>query len=825
MNVNVLTAVAGGDSSKELLRPSKRTMAEQPHLIPDWLQNASEEDRQYYVDTEQSLAAKEQALDEQLKETVSLKAFAHFYAQEIVRIETGELVDPEHILVNASHTFYVGQQKVVQRNRLTLPEFMLNGLYDPSSVPLEITLEGETLPPDFTEQVLREVLGDENSMRSLYAEKFEEKYTSEAVLQALQALLDSRTDLSSFSAKLQGHLSDDSLKIVELASQNVRNYSMGSLSFDTWKHAFQGMIVYCGPEGEDGPCVLYTPQAPGGRVWFEFVSIKQLNFHMADWTNQPAGRSYLSRQSHASERERTDAYMRFVLELPSQWRGLKRTPWPQFGAGALRQAVLLNVGWLRGEVEAVIPAGYRSASSYHRRYFARLNTELKALTRLASHEAALISYEKFAYDLIKQRVEGVLAEHGETVVVNPDLIKVVLDESQEMTLSQLIIKEQHITEDSGPIHNPGIYPTLRLLAGHPPISDTLMADVLMKYMVGWSKTLRPGEKYIDMLSSDYLDPNAPRYALKRDVYVNTQLHEMQRAALAELFSGVLSREHYERIEQAIDRLRVPESTDPIENDEPESPQRNGVYQFYLQNRRVQGVYVFRLMNDGVATDLLYTPNAPDGRWFRPRAEFARSVKVGGLGSYYCKRVKYTDQRVISAYIEEMTQRSTDDEPPALHVHSRVFDFSHCYSEMIRQIIDGVDAQTMSLIEIVAKLSYDAAVAAVTVIGCIFPPIGLGLSAVVMAKGVFEGAKAYHEGDHSGVFASYLDCMLELATMRIGKLGFSQVQKAIAKRLGDANTCLSVVSACSGKTVDLAVMTELMKEALEEPDSSEQTLLE
>lgn len=95
----------------------------------------------------------------------------------------------------------------------------------------------------------------------------------------------------------------------------------------------------------------------------------------------------------------------------------------------------------------------------------------------------------------------------------------------------------------------------------------------------------------------------------------------------------------------------------------------------------------------------------------------------------------------------------------------------------------------------------------------------------MAKAVFEGGLAYYEGDHEKAFSSYLDCMLELATFRIGKLGFSQAQKLIAKRLGDVNTCMSVVSACSGVTVDLSVITDLMKEALAEPDSSEQTLLE
>ncbi|CAI8864687.1 NEL domain-containing protein [Pseudomonas sp. IT-P253] len=815
MNIQVLESSV----QVELLRPSTRMLAEQPQQIPDWLQRASEEDRQYYFNTEQALAKHEQALDDLLREAKSLKMFAQFYAREMVRIPSGVVVDPEQIFVNTRHTFYVAKQKVVQCNRLTLPEFLLNGLYDSAAAPLEITLEGETLPPEITEQDLLEDIGGA-SMRSLYAKKFEETYTNEEVLQALQAVLDSRTDLSSLSAHLQGHISEHSLKIVNLGRLHAQGYSLGDLSLDGWKVPFQGLIVYCGPEGEAGPCVLYAPQAPGGTSWYEFVSIKQLNFHIAEWVGLPEGRSYLSRQSHASERDRTDAYMRLVPELPSQWRGIKRNPWPTVGAGALRQGVLLNVGWLQGEMQAVTPAGYRSATDHHRTYFARLNTELKALTRLASHEAGLISYEQFAFNLVKKMADELMADNGESVSVNPDLIMVELADSQAMTLTQLIIKEHHITEDSGPAHNPGIYPGIRLLPGHPP-----MSDLLNKYIANWSKALRPGEKYIDMLSSDYLDKDSPGYELRRDVYVNVQLHEMRRAALAELFAGVLERQQYERIERLIDRLLVPEPNSSIGADYPDYPQREGVYKFYLQGRKIQGVYVFRTMDKGVVQDFLYTPHAPDGRWFRPLAEFSASVRAGRLGVYYCKRAKFSDQRVIKTFVDGIVNSSADVKPPLLQANSRVFNFSHCYTDMIRQIIEGVDAQTSSLIEIVANLSYDAAVAAVAVIGCIFPPIGLGLSAAVMAKGVFEGGVAYYEGDNEKVFSSFLDCMLELGTLHIGKLGFSQAQKLIAKQLREVNTCMSVVSACSGKKVDLAVMTELMKEALAEPDSSERTLLE
>lgn len=815
MNSNVSTSRI----QEEFLRPSKRMLAEQPQQLPDWLQRASEKDRQYYFDTEKTLAKNEQALDERLKEFRSLREFSNVYAREFVKILSGEVIDPQQIFVSARHTFFVGQQKVVQCNRLTLPEFMLNGLYDPATVPLEITLEGEALPPDVTGQDLLEVLGD-TSLRSLYSEKFEEKYSSEEVLRALQARLDSRTDLSSFSAKLQDHIDDQSLKIVDLASRQAEGYSRGALSFDSWGKPFHGLIVYCGPDGEAGRCVLYAPQGPDGRAWYEFASFRQLNLHMADWVGSPAGRSYLSRQAHATERESIESYMRRVVALPSQWRGIKRSVWPVSGGSLLRQSVSHDIDWVRGELEAVTPAGYRSASSYHRKKFARLNTELKALTRLAGHEAGLISYEKFAFNLVKKMADDLMADNGEAVSVDPDLIMVELDAAQSMTLSQLIIKEHHITEESGPGHNPGIYPRTRLLPGHPP-----MSNLLDKYIVNWSKALRPGEQYIDMLNSDYLDEGSAGYAFRRDVHVDVQLHEMHRAALAELFSGALQRDQYNRIEQAIDRLREPEPTDPIKPDYPDSPRRDGVYRFHVEHRAIQGVYVFRTMDTGVAQDLLYTPHAPDGRWFRPLTDFSRSIKRCGLGDYYCKRARFTDQRVVKTYVEEVMRSSADVEPPALQVNSRVFDYSHCYSQMISQIINGVDAQTSSLIEIVAKLSYDAAVAAVAVIGCIFPPIGLGLSALVMAKGVFEGGLAYHEGDNEKVFSSFLDCMLELATLRIGKLGFSQAQKLIAKQLGDVNTCMSVISACGGEQVDLAVITELMKEALAEPDSSEWTLLE
>ena len=213
MEINGLTNESAYKLQEEVLRPSRKT----PQL-PDWLQRASEEDRQYYFDAEQSLTESEQALDALLGEVKSLKAFARFQAREVVRLLSGEVVDPDHIFVRTHYTFFVGEQKVVQSNRLTLPEFMLNDLYGSTTIALEIKLEGDALPSGVTADDILEVMVGA-SMRKFHAEKFEKKYADEAVLRAQQILLSSRIGLSSFSAKLQGHISNESLRIVSVAAQ------------------------------------------------------------------------------------------------------------------------------------------------------------------------------------------------------------------------------------------------------------------------------------------------------------------------------------------------------------------------------------------------------------------------------------------------------------------------------------------------------------------------------------------------------------------------------------------------------------------------------
>lgn len=68
---------------------------------------------------------------------------------------------------------------------------------------------------------------------------------------------------------------------------------------------------------------------------------------------------------------------------------------------------------------------------------------------------------------------------------------------------------------------------------------------------------------------------------------------------------------------------------------------------------VEGVYVFRLINNGKINEILYTPNAPDGVNFRPLSQLFESIRENGLGQYFYKRVKYVDQRIMGTFINNV----------------------------------------------------------------------------------------------------------------------------------------------------------------------------
>lgn len=783
---------------------------------PEWFERANSTDRQHYLALERDLESSEAELTKLPGHFSSVRVYARYVASYLLNSEFGSNLDPDRIMTSNSYEFEVGSKIVVQQDERTLTELFLYGLHDQGHR-YEITFKGDDLPTGLTRQWVEDLL--ERDVRAVYGAKIRSLYLRPAVLQAMAEVLKQRLVLTAFAAKLQGHLGENFDRIMGAISGDA-DLTLECLQLREKDRPLKDLMVVRDRNGQ-GDWLLYAPGSPGGRDWYQCVNLNGVGVTIGEWTEKQKGRDYLTWQSHALDRESISGYLKQVEAKPTLWIGVIPAANPYTDNGVLNSSVSNVRAWLVSNEESMIPYGYRTATDVQRQHFARLNTELRALHTVSVREGGFISYEKFCYHLIQERLGQLLAEHGEYTPMNPDHIVVELGPNEKMTLTQLIIKEYKFEVVDNP-RNP-LYPRFILTNDHPPLKVLTIQGI-----ANWSRTLRPGEKYIDMLRSVYLDMNNSETAFKKSIHFDIQQRQMQVAIMSELFQGRLLKEKYELLRELVHTLS---SIDTIPmnpmGEYPHQVLHNALFKFHIKGRLVEGVFVFRLVKDKLVDELLYTPDAPDGRCLRPMAEFVLAVRERGLGDYFYRRVRYTDQRVVGSYITELELNSNFTEAPVLERNSRVRNLAATYESLIYRISADVDAKTESLDEIISGLVFKAVTAAATAISVVYPPIGLALSAVLVTKSLLEGAETYNDGDRAKALSHFIDALIDLALL--GHAGIkgkpiSGVQKTLIQLLGDLNTAEKFIAqACGQQRLHQRVL-EVIQEVLDDSNSAKSKTL-
>ena len=731
---------------------------------PSWLDGITQDDRERYLMQEARLVARESELKKQLGHFSSLKDYARSIVNQLIKLEFDLDPDADEIVCNARYTFQVGGRKIEQEDTRTLTEQFIYGLYEEGQR-AKLVFKGDGLPAELNQQWFEEIMTSD--ARAAYGAEFRSRYQRQEVMQALKNVMSERLLLSALAARYQGHISDDKnfARIVSVLNGDQAFTIDGVRLIDNTR-ALQQLILVARRDGQGG-FLLYAPGSPGGQDWYECQDLRGVGIRIGEWTIDGKGRDYLTWQSHAVDREAIATYLKQVERLPSTWKGVSLVASPFKGAEVLT-ALIENIrGWRVAEEESRTPYVYRTASDAQRQNFARTRCELKALQVIATREGGFISYGKFCFDLIKQRIEQVLADRGERATVNPDRIFVSVSPQLGMTLTELISTETHFYANEK--QTPWSYPRFTLEHDHPPISKLDIRDI-----AGWSRTLRPGEKYIEMLRSKHLNRSHPEGALKRMVHLEVQRRQMKVGVMQERFNGRLTAEQYRQLMNVIEALEKIDTrpTHPM-GEYPSDVRFSAMFKLHLRDKLVVGVFVFRLVIGDRIEEFLYTPDAPDGRLIRPHSEFVSAVKKLKFGNYFYDRVRYTDQRVVGTYITDLEQLGNFNEAPVLRRNSRVKDLGSSYDDLIYRTISDIDEKTESLDEIIFKLVFDAVQAAAAVVSVVIPPVGIAMSVVLFTKSVLEGAEAYNDGDRATAAMHFLDALIELASL--GKAGYSKAQ--------------------------------------------------
>ena len=112
--------------------------------------------------------------------------------------------------------------------------------------------------------------------------------------------------------------------------------------------------------------------------------------------------------------------------------------------------------------------------------------------------------------------------------------------------------------------------------------------------------------------------------------------------------------------------------------------------------------------------------------------------------------------------------------------------------------------------------------AATVISIVIPPVGLAVTAIEVAKNIYDGIKAQHYGDDKAAFTHFRDALIGLvglAKVGEGVKSVTKAQKTLIQLVGDANTVVGLMSTALDQKLGHERLLEIFQQVLDEPDVS------
>lgn len=771
---------------------------------PAWLKFAGADVQAQYVELENSMLKYDVDFKRNFGPYFSLKEYSRREVADWSRNALGVAVDADTIRVRTTYDLKVGAKIIRQEDSRTLSEFVAFGLHD-AEYPLELSLIGGEHSGLTVGQLqawmqttdIRKGFVETRSFNipASYHEALSNKFISKL-----------RFDL--WAEHHSGELDRTDFEQVSRAMDGDPSIAISAVGYPQASQPLRDVLVFQGPQKNHGPQQVYL-RTPSGRHQF-------LRFHrFSDFAEQLVG-WMIADPAYATSLAYPDDVPK-VLEALNQ----QRERWPLTPVALERQphnplagAVNIDYRCSLAIVNSIAPKPYRQATIAMRRKHARLTTELKALHAVGTRETGLPSYEVFSRELIKKRVEELMRSRGRVVEVDPDKVYIQLTPGASLSLSELIIQERSFEAPASPRPDSRDYPRFHWATSHPALDALMIRDI-----ASWSKTLRSGEKYIEYLKQNFTSESA-EFTFKRGVHFMRQLCEMSQSLLAQYFVEKLNSEQFNSLERIIDTLKKPESPtfgDPVVKTE-------SVYQLVLSdNRRVDGVLLFRAVTRNGVEDFIYTPNAPDDLAFRSLDDFVWSIRNRfdqRLRDYLIQRVPFKDRKDVNNYFDEIfaTVGPVSIQP---RVNARVRDLRTTFEAYIGQLISDVDAQTTSLGEIIGRLVYDNVKLALTMISVVIPSVGVAVTAMETAKSIYDGLYALRYGEHDESFTHFKDVVLGLVSLGQGGKGVASVtkaQKSLIGLLGDANTVVALIGTVTDQQLGKERLLEVIQQVLDEKEA-------
>ena len=589
-----------------------------------------------------------------------------------------------------------------------------------------------------------------------------EYYAKPEIHAAIEQLLDRRLNALAYTAKLQRHITAaDYQRFTRLRRGTDAQLRASSVALNGYVLKDLWLLRESDEQGGLTRLLLCTPEAPQAQQFHGFDSEVLCQAHLLAWCADDAMRAYLLEQVPLKSRAGLNTFMTGLGFIPAHQEYRHVT----FSEASSHADCLKT---LRGQLLAVqtddyhwgTPTWYRAASEAQRRQLTLLAEQAEgAANTYAQHplsDASFITFERFLHAQAKVQLNTLLGRQRQNDV-DPDTVWVHYPKNFPALTRPASVTYTRLYRD-------GYEESLGFLDAKFETVATFMGPAgvdlskLTPRNVGLSvRGVWIGQRYANEVQAKLQNPTSPGYALRRDATLAINQLQLRNAALESRLKGHIVQadlDWFERAVQSLDDTSV------------ETRSTYRVHRLMIDGDWVIDTLLFSHAANPV---LLYTPQAPDGVFFREARQFNYLLKkVDGMLDYFCTRVAVQSQVRVRHFLQtaqaglpadlNSTDLSLARYDTIEHVPP-VLDLRHLLHDMkLQRKIDDVAATTVNRTDMIIGLVWRCLEPLIAIATAPFPMLSLSLGLLLALKDGMLALHAYNQGDTDAAlqhFVGYL----------------------------------------------------------------------
>jgi len=589
-----------------------------------------------------------------------------------------------------------------------------------------------------------------------------EYYAKSEIHTALEQMLDRRINALAYTAKLQNHITEaDYQRFTRLRQGASAPLGASTVALNGCVLKDLWLLRETDAQGRLQRLLLCTPEAPQAQQFHGFDTEILCQAHILAWCADAAMRAYLLEQVALTSRAGLQTFMAGQGFIPAQ-QEYRHVTFSEASSHAdclkALRARLLDIQ--TDDYHWGTPTWYRAATEAQRRQLTQLAENAEGAARTyAQHplsDARFVTFERFVHAQAKAQLNALLGRQRQNDV-DPDTVWVhypkdfpALTRPASVTYTRLY---REGFEDAVGFLD-AKFETVATFMGPAGVnlSKLTPSNVALSVRGVWI-----GQRYADEVKAKLQNPGSQGYPLRRDATLTISQLQLHSAALESRLKGHIAQADLDWLERAIHSL-----------DDTSAQTRNT---YCVHRLMIDGDWVIDtlLFSHGVNPVLLYTPQAPDGVFFREARRFNYLLKkVDGMLDYFSTRVAVQSQVRLRRFLQTAKAglpadlNSTDLSLARYDSTERVapvLDLRHLLHDMkLQRKIDDVAATTLNRTDMIMGLIWSCLEPLIAIATAPFPVLSLSLGLLLALKDGMLALHAYNQGDtHAALqhFIGYL----------------------------------------------------------------------